>query len=237
MSVTIIYEDNHVLIVEKPQNFAVSSIHRSRSLIHQVEAMIRKRDNIRGHIYLRPVHAVNYYAGGAVMLAKSSKAHRRLTRQVSDRQFRFKFLVVVAGRLTPQSGTVSQHIVDNPNHAGIVHPRHPKAKLYSLHYTVIDTNDEMSLVLIRHQMSKIDIIRMLLMAIGHPIMGDHPMLLNQTLKENLAFWTAYIQCGHPTKRRALFGKSYPPNTHPWSQFKSFHHLNTILYAKQQTFPH
>lgn len=81
MAIEILYEDNHVLVVNKPVN-CLSQGDRSGDLdlLTQLKQMIKVRDHKPGQVYLGLVHRLDRPVGGVMVFAKTSKAAGRLAK-------------------------------------------------------------------------------------------------------------------------------------------------------------
>src|SRR5690625_5821857 len=79
MNISILYEDNHLLIVEKPVNMPVQADQsEDMDLLTYVKADIKKRYNKPGNVYVGLIHRLDRPVGGAIIFAKTSKAASRM---------------------------------------------------------------------------------------------------------------------------------------------------------------
>ena len=83
----IIYEDNHVIVVIKPQNISVQAdSSKDIDMLTIIKNYIKQRDNKPGNVFLGLVHRLDRPTGGVMVFAKTSKAASRLTEQLKKRQ-------------------------------------------------------------------------------------------------------------------------------------------------------
>src|SRR5699024_9204965 len=83
MNINILYEDNHLLIVEKPVNIPVQEdASGDKDLLNMLKAYIKENENKPGNVYLGLVHRLDRPVGGAIVFAKTSKAASRLSDQL-----------------------------------------------------------------------------------------------------------------------------------------------------------
>ena len=107
--INIVYEDNHVLVVEKPINIPVQADQsHDLDLLTILKADLKKRYQKPGNVYLGLVHRLDRPVGGIMVFAKTSKAASRLSEQVRSHQFQKEYYAVVLGKIEKQG-----HLEDN----------------------------------------------------------------------------------------------------------------------------
>ena len=105
MTIPILYEDNHLLVVEKPVNMPVQEDRTGdKDLLTALKEMIKERDNKPGNVYLGLVHRLDRPVGGAIVFAKTSKAASRLSDALRRRDMDREYIAVVRGRLPKDKG-------------------------------------------------------------------------------------------------------------------------------------
>ena len=96
----IIFEDNHIIVVEKTPNIPSQSDKTGDiDMLTIVKQYIKEKYNKPGNVYLGLVHRLDRPVGGIMIFAKTSKAAGRLSEQVRDKVFRKKYLAVVDGKI------------------------------------------------------------------------------------------------------------------------------------------
>ncbi len=96
----IIYEDNHIIVVEKTPNIPSQSDKTGDiDMLTIVKQYIKEKYNKPGNVYLGLVHRLDRPVGGIMIFAKTSKAAGRLSEQVRNKTFRKKYLAVVDGKI------------------------------------------------------------------------------------------------------------------------------------------
>ena len=99
----VIYEDNHIIVVEKTPNIPSQSDKTGDiDMFTIVKQYIKEKYNQPGNVYLGLVHRLDRPVGGIMIFAKTSKAAGRLSEQVRNKTFRKKYLVVVDGKINQQ---------------------------------------------------------------------------------------------------------------------------------------
>lgn len=95
----VIYEDNHIIVVEKIPNVPSQSDKTGdMNMLTLVKGYIKEKYNKPGNVYLGLVHRLDRPVGGIMIFAKTSKAASRLSNQVREKVFKKKYLAVVDGK-------------------------------------------------------------------------------------------------------------------------------------------
>ena len=96
----VIYEDNHIIVVEKTPNIPSQSDKTGDiDMLTIVKQYIKEKYNKPGNVYLGLVHRLDRPVGGIMIFAKTSKAAGRLSEQIRNKSFRKKYLAVVDGKI------------------------------------------------------------------------------------------------------------------------------------------
>ena len=103
----VIYEDNHIIVVEKTPNIPSQSDKTGDiDMLTIVKQYIKEKYNKQGNVYLGLVHRLDRPVGGIMIFAKTSKAASRLSEQVRDKIFKKKYLAVVDGKIEQMKETI-----------------------------------------------------------------------------------------------------------------------------------
>ena len=103
--INIIYEDNHLLVVEKPINVPVQADKSGdEDLLTMLKKYLKEKYNKPGDVYLGLVHRLDRPVGGVMVFAKTSKAASRLSKQVQKHEFKKIYMAVIEGKVS-DSGT------------------------------------------------------------------------------------------------------------------------------------
>ena len=101
----IIFEDNHVLVVEKPVNVpSQSDKTNDLDLLSLIKNYLIEKYNKKGEAYVGLIHRLDRPVGGIMVYAKTSKAAARLSEQVRNKEFKKSYLAIVDGRLINKKG-------------------------------------------------------------------------------------------------------------------------------------
>lgn len=219
MDIPIIYEDNHLLVVEKPVNIPVQEDRsQDKDLLSLLKQDIKIRYQKPGNVYLGLVHRLDRPVGGVMVFAKTSKAASRLSDMVRRRVFEKSYLAIVRGRPAKAEGRLTDYLVKNrqKNIVYVTQSDHKEAKKAVLDYRVIGTKNDLSLVQIQLHTGRSHQIRVQFANIGCPLYGDqkYGQHVNQP-GEQIALWSSAIAFQHPTKKDTRQFTSTPPNVYPW----------------------
>ena len=96
----ILYEDNHIIVVEKPVNIPSQADKTGDiDMLTIIKAYLKEKYNKPGEVYLGLIHRLDRPTGGIMVFAKTSKAASRLSEQVREKVFQKTYLVVVNGKM------------------------------------------------------------------------------------------------------------------------------------------
>ena len=175
MKTQILYEDNHILIINKNVGQLVQGDKTGdKSLLELVKSFIKERDQKPGNVFLGLVHRIDRPTSGLVIYAKTSKALSRLTQMVKNREIKKTYWAIVPKEIIPQSQTLTHYLKKNEkNNKAIVYNKETDgAKKAILNYQIIKTLDNYMLLEIDLQTGRHHQIRAQLSKIGVPIKGD-----------------------------------------------------------------
>jgi 23S rRNA pseudouridine1911/1915/1917 synthase len=223
-SVKIIFEDNHILVVEKPINVPTQEDSSGdKDLLTLLKEDIKERYNKPGNVYLGLVHRLDRPVGGVMVFAKTSKAASRLSEQIRNREFKKVYLTIVHGTFEEKKGSLEHYLVkdSNINTVKVTNPGADGAKHASLDYEVLKNGQNLSLVRVNLHTGRSHQIRVQFAAIGHPIFGDQKYGADvNKVGQQIALWSSKIGFNHPTTKEEEEFESMPPNAIPWSDFLS-----------------
>ena len=111
----ILYEDNHVIVVLKPQGVpSCGDESGDDSLLEMVRRYLKVTYDKPGNVYVGLVHRLDRPTGGVMVFAKTSKAAARLSAQMKEGDFEKKYLAVLVGTPKESSATVVNYLKKNP---------------------------------------------------------------------------------------------------------------------------
>ena len=175
MKTQILYEDNHILIINKNVGQLVQGDKTGdKSLLELLKSFMKERDQKPGNVFLGLVHRIDRPTSGLVIYAKTSKALSRLTQMIKNREIKKTYWAIVPKEIIPQSQTLTHYLKKNEkNNKAIVYNKETDgAKKAILNYQIIKTLDNYMLLEIDLQTGRHHQIRAQLSKIGVPIKGD-----------------------------------------------------------------
>lgn len=222
MKIPVIYEDNHLLVVEKPPNMLSQGDETGDvDLLSLLKQDLKVRYNKPGNVYLGLVHRLDRPVGGVMVFAKTSKAASRLTQQLRDNEFTRIYLAVVHGK-PPQRDRLVHYLLKDraSNMVSVVEEGTPGAKPAVLEYEVLDTADRLSLVRVQLFTGRPHQIRVQFAALGHPVYNDHKYGLGYPITGDvIALWSHKAEFNHPTRKERMSFTSFPKAIFPWTCFR------------------
>ncbi|KFF14550.1 pseudouridine synthase [Chryseobacterium soli] len=175
MKEQIVYEDNHLLIINKKVGQLVQGDKTGdEPLLDSIKNFIKIRDDKPGNVFLGLVHRIDRPTSGLVIYAKTSKALSRLTQMVKNREIKKTYWAVVPKEMIPKSQRLVHYLQKNEktNKAIVFTKVTEGAKEAILTYHVIKTLDNYLLLEIDLETGRHHQIRAQLSKTGVPIKGD-----------------------------------------------------------------
>lgn len=148
----VIFEDNHIIVVEKPVNIPSQADKTGDiDMLTIIKAYLKEKYNKPGNVYLGLVHRLDRPVGGVMVFAKTSKSAGRLSNQVREKQFQKTYLVIVNGKMEEQKGTLQDYLLKNEkaNMSKVVKEGTKNSKLAILDYEVLKYDKELNLSVLR----------------------------------------------------------------------------------------
>lgn len=216
--INIIYEDNHLLVVEKPINIPVQEdSSKDMDFLSILKDYIKKRDKKPGNVYLGLVHRLDRPVGGIMVFAKTSKCASRLSEQVRNRIFKKSYLAIVEGKIDNKGTFVDRLLKDSKNNVVKVNELGKEA---ILDYELLEYKENLSLVKINLKTGRSHQIRVQFSSHGYPLYGDQKYNKNSVAGEQIALFSNSITFCHPITKELLAFSLKAPNRKPWNLFKN-----------------
>lgn len=209
----IVYEDDDVMIVNKPQGMVVHPApgNYSGTLVNALMFMVDRLSSINGVIRPGIVHRIDKDTSGLLMIAKNDKAHEWLAHQLKEKTTIREYYAIVNGVLTKDSGTVDAPLGRHPQdrkRMAIV----PEGRNAVTHYEVLERFKYHTLIKLNLETGRTHQIRVHMASIGHPIVGDpvYGLKVEKVKHEGQALHAKKIGFVHPTTHEnVLFDSNLP----------------------------
>ncbi len=217
MKINIIYEDNHLLVVEKPINIPVQEDNtKDQDLLSILKDYIKKKYNKPGNVYLGLVHRLDRPVSGIMVFAKTSKAASRLSEQIRNKTFKKIYNAVVMGNIANKGTLKDKLLKDEKNNIVYVND---KGKDAILNYKKISNKNNMSLIEIHLETGRSHQIRVQFSHYGFPLYGDNKYNKEAKVGEQIALFAKRIEFEHPTTKEKMIFEINLPNRFPFDLFK------------------
>ncbi|WP_129723723.1 RluA family pseudouridine synthase [Xylanivirga thermophila] len=220
--IPIIYEDNHLLVVEKLVNVpSQADASHDMDMLTMLKEYIKVKYQKPGNVYLGLVHRLDRPVGGVMVFAKTSKAASRLSKQIQDGQFKKVYLAIVHGVPSKTHASLRHYLIKDTkrNMVKAVEKGTNGAKLAVLDYEVIGYQSNFSLIRINLHTGRPHQIRVQMAQIGYPLYGDQKYGLDVNKPgQQIALWSQSLFISHPTLKKNMKFNSTPPSVYPWNLF-------------------
>lgn len=203
--INILYQDNHLLVVEKEVGIlSQSDGSNTKDMLTILKDYLKKEYHKPGNVYLGLVHRLDKPVGGIMVFAKTSKAAKRLSEQIRNHEFEKSYLAVVKGELS-SAGTYEDYLVKKDFHSYITDKDH--GKLARLKYNVIKKEKDRTLVKVELETGRYHQIRVQFASRNHPLLGDEKY--GKKGKYPIALYAYQLSFLHPISKERLVFKLLP----------------------------
>ena len=220
----IIYEDNHIIVVEKIPNVpSQGDKTEDKSMLDIVKQYLKEKYNKPGNVYLGLIHRLDRPVGGVMIFAKTSKAAARLSEEVRCHEFQKEYLVIVDGKMEKQKDILEDFLFKNQqnNISKVVKKDTRNSKYAKLEYEVLYYEQEIDLSVLRillhtgrhHQ------IRVQLASRNHSVCGDQKYGTRGRGKQ-IALWAYKLTIKHPITKEEMSFVSIPEKVGSWIILKN-----------------
>jgi 23S rRNA pseudouridine1911/1915/1917 synthase len=236
----VLYEDNHLLAVNKPALLPTMGVADDRpSLLAVAKEYIRRKYNKPGNVYLGIISRLDAPVTGVVLLARTSKAAARLSQQFRERDVEKVYWAIVEGHVEPRAGTLTDFMRKDERHRRmhIAEQNTVGAQRAELSYYVLLTDKEtgrqgdketrslaspglpvslspclgpVSLVEVRPLTGRKHQLRLQLANAGYPIVGDRKYGSGRAFSPGIALHSRRLVVVHPVSKMQIEIEAPPP---------------------------
>ena len=212
--INVIYEDNHLLVVEKPINIPTQEDNtKDKDLLTILKKYIKEKYNKPGNVYLGLVHRLDRPVGGIMVFARTSKAASRLSEQVRNKTFKKTYNAVVIGDIE-NTGKLKDNLLKDEKRNIVKVDKNGKEAI--LNYKKLNYKNNMSLVEINLETGRSHQIRVQMANHGYPLFGDQKYNKTAKVGEQIALFAKKIEFIHPTTNELLTFELDLPNRYPFT---------------------
>lgn len=213
--IEIIYDDNHLIVVNKPKGMVVhpASGNYSGTLVNALlEKCKGKLSNINGVIRPGIVHRIDKDTTGLLVVAKTNLAHEGLAKQFKEHSIKRRYLALVWGIVKNDSGKIIGDIGRHPKDRKKMTVVSKNGKHAVTHYKVLERFKDATLIEARLETGRTHQIRVHMSYIGHGLIGDEVYCSNKKNKsiQGQLLHAKVIGFIHPVTKKYLEFESENP---------------------------
>lgn len=174
LPIDIIYEDNDLLIVNKPQDMVVHPAYGNSTgtLVNSLLYNVSNLSSINGLIRPGIIHRLDKDTSGLLIVAKNDVSHRILSKQLRDRNVKRNYKALVHGVIKDDNGTIDAPIGRHPIYRKKMAVTTRNSKTAITHYNVIERFNDYTLLELSLESGRTHQIRVHMNYINHPVVGD-----------------------------------------------------------------
>lgn len=222
LSLNVLFEDNHIIAVEKPAGILVHGDETGdRTLQDHVKTYIKKKYNKPGDVFLGVIHRLDRPVSGVTIFARTSKALTRMNALIKDREITKEYLALVSKRPLEIKGLLTHYIVKDTkkNFSHIYDKMKNGAKKALLRYEMVGQISGYVLMRINLETGRPHQIRVQMKRIGCHIIGDVKYGYEfGNVDKSICLHCSKMSFIHPIKKDRITIKLKPPKNDFWDIF-------------------
>lgn len=223
MDFEVLYEDNHILVANKPNNMLVQADTTGDLALEDLaKQYIKIKCNKPGAVFLNAVHRIDRPVSGVVVFARTSKALTRLNEQFRSKEIKKTYWAIVKNCPSQESGTLNDYIRRDAqkNKSFVCQKEAKEAKEASLSYRLIASSENYHLLEIDLHTGRHHQIRCQLAHMGCPIKGDLKYGAARSNKDGgISLHARSVEFTHPVTKEIIKIIAPVPNENLWKEFE------------------
>lgn len=220
---TVLYEDNHIIIVNKASSQLVQGDKTGdKPLSEMVKEYLKEKYNKPGNVFCGVTHRLDRPTSGVVVFAKTSKALSRLNKMFRDDEVEKVYWAIVQTRPANDKGTLTHFLVKNnkKNKSFAYNTKKRNTKEAILHYSLIGKSDNYYLIEVQLETGRHHQIRVQLAQIGCPIKGDLKYGAKRSNRDgSISLHARAISFTHPVSQKKIEITAPVPKDVLWQAFE------------------
>lgn len=217
----ILFEDNHLLVVVKPQNVpSQADSTGDDDMLSKLKRYLIKKYDKPGNAYLGLVQRLDRPTGGVMVFAKTSKAAARLCESIREGEVEKRYAAVVVGKPN-RVGKIEHYLVkdEKANMVTLAPSTLEGAKRAEAEVSIVEENDGRTLVSVNLITGRAHQARVQLKALSSPIVGDKRYGGDKYVQSpHLALWAYKLVFAHPVTGEIMRFIALPPDEFPWNNY-------------------
>ncbi len=218
-ALNVLFEDNHLLAVNKPAGLATMGVAPDRpSLLSVAKEYIKHKYHKPGNVYLGIVSRLDAPVTGVVLIARTSKAARRLTEQFKFGDVKKVYWAIVGGFPRPNAATLQTWLRKDERHrkVHVCEQGSVGAKKAVLMYRTMERFEHTSQLEIELKTGRKHQIRVQMAHQSHPIVGDRKYGSRMEFDNGIALHSQKLEFEHPVRRTPI--ELVAPLPEAWEKF-------------------
>ena len=212
-NLNILYEDNHLIVVEKKPNVLCQSDYtKDLDLLTMIKSYLKEKYQKPGNVYLGLVHRLDRPVGGIMVFAKTSKAAARLSKMIQNHEMIKEYLLVCYGNLAKKG--IMEDYIEKVNEKSIITSKE-NGKYAKLEYELIKKHNNLNLVKVNLITGRHHQIRLQFASRGCPLYGDQ--LYGKEDRKQIALFAYHLKFKHPVKDEVM-DFTLMPKGGIWNEF-------------------
>jgi len=221
----VIYEDNHIIIVNKKSGEIVQRDKTGDTPLSElVQQYLKVKHNKPGKVFIGVPHRLDRPTSGLVVFAKTSKALQRLGKMFQEGTVKKTYWAIVMKRPEYEEGELSHYLVRNEqkNKCYAYHKEKSRSKVAKLKYKLINSSQNYHLIEVELMTGRHHQIRCQLSKIGSPIRGDLKYGAPRSNKDgSISLHARRIRFEHPVSKEIIdVTAPVPANDNLWKSFEN-----------------
>mgnify|MGYP006334617039 CR=1 FL=1 len=229
---TVVYEDNHLIIVNKAASEIVQGDKTGdMPLSESLKLYLKEKYGKPGNVFLGVVHRLDRPVSGLVIFAKTSKALARLNTMLAQGEVKKTYWAIVTARPPQEEGELTHYLVRNEqqNKSYAYDRERPGSKLAILHYRLIATTDRYWLLEVDLKTGRHHQIRCQLAKMGCPIKGDLKYGFPRSNPDgSICLHARRICFVHPVSKERVDVTAPVPEGNLWMSFRPLAGLDALM---------